>query len=106
MSVKRDHNDLEMDRATIKYWVMDTRFKPALKGKKMNIVSMCGTDPFMGQRAGESHYGDELRESDERKAERIVAEELKKLRWQETELEKRRKGDSRKVVIAKKLRKH
>ena|SRR5579884_327241 len=59
----------------------------------------------MDQRAGESHYGDELRESDEQKAERIVAEEMKKLRWQQSELTTRRKGDPKKVRIARRLRK-
>ena len=53
---------------------------------------------------GDSHYGEELRESAEEKAERIVEQELKRLRWREEELARRRKGDLKKVQIARRLR--
>ena len=53
---------------------------------------------------GDSHYGEELRESAEEKAERIVEQELKRLRWGEEELARRRKGDLKKVQIARRLR--
>jgi hypothetical protein len=40
----------------------------------------------------------------EEKAERIVAGELRKLKWKETDLETHRKGDLGKVRIARRLR--
>ncbi len=49
-------------------------------------------------------FGAEVRESAEEQAHRIVAEELRKLRWDEAELESRRKGDKQKVRIAQRLR--
>jgi putative transposase len=58
----------------------------------------------MSERAGKSHYGPELRESAEAKAERIVAEELKRLRLSEDELSHRRKGDGKKALIARRVR--
>jgi len=56
-------------------------------------------------RMGEHHGGEEKRETDEQKAERIVAMELRKRRWTEQELETRRKTDAAKVKIALRLRK-
>ena len=58
----------------------------------------------MAERVGESHYGAERQESGEEKAERIVAEELRRRRWRETDLERRRKGDAQKVQMAARLR--
>jgi hypothetical protein len=58
----------------------------------------------MAERAGQSHYGDEIRESAKEMAERIVSEALRKLRWTEKDLEERRKGDVQKVRIARRLR--
>ena len=58
----------------------------------------------MAERAGASHYGEELRESAEAKAQGIVAEELKRVKWDEADLERHRKGDRRKVKIARRLR--
>ena len=43
-------------------------------------------------------------ESDAEKARRIVAAELKRLNWTESELRRRRKGDPKKVRIARRLR--
>ncbi|MCW5551574.1 MAG: transposase [Verrucomicrobiae bacterium] len=54
--------------------------------------------------AGGWHYGEELREADEAKAERIVGEELKRRQWEEKALGVRRKGDPAKVAIARRLR--
>ena len=56
------------------------------------------------ERVGAQHYGTERQESGEAKAERLVREELKKLRWREAELPKRRKGDPGKVRIARRWR--
>jgi hypothetical protein len=48
-------------------------------------------------------YMDELRESAEAKAQRIVAEEMKRWGWKENDLGRHRKGDRRKVKIARRL---
>jgi putative transposase len=58
----------------------------------------------MDERLGPEHYGSERAESSAEKAERIIGEELKRLRWTEVELERRRKGDLGKVKIAQRLR--
>jgi hypothetical protein len=50
------------------------------------------------------HYGPELREADTAHAEGLVRQELRRRRWTEAELERRRKGDPEKVVIARRLR--
>jgi putative transposase len=54
--------------------------------------------------AGDWHYGEELRESDQAKAERIVTAELKRRKWDAGTLAERRKGDPAKVAIARRLR--
>ena len=58
----------------------------------------------VSEKAGKSHYGEELRESAEAKAERIVAEELRRLGWKEDELKRQRKGHRRKVQMARRTR--
>src|SRR5258706_975176 len=58
----------------------------------------------MSAKAGREHYGPEIRESAEAKAERLVREELRRLRWDEAELKRRRKGDPEKLRIALRLR--
>jgi putative transposase len=58
----------------------------------------------MWKKAGKSHCGQELQESAEAKAERIVAEELKRVGLAEDELNQRRKGDLEKARIARRLR--
>jgi putative transposase len=58
----------------------------------------------MAEQAGPNHYGAERQESGEEKAERIVAQELKRRRWTEATLSSRRKGDSVKVQMADRLR--
>src|SRR6266508_6167486 len=50
------------------------------------------------------HYGAERQETVEAHAEGIVAEELKRRRWREEELERRAKGDAHKVTMAVRLR--
>jgi hypothetical protein len=58
-------------------------------------------------KGGNSEYiaGDEIKESEEHKAERIVKEELVRLNWTIRDLKTTLKGDKRKVRIAKRLRK-
>ena len=58
----------------------------------------------MGSRIGAEHYGEERQETAQAKAERVLGQELKKLRWQERHLEQTRKGDWKKVRIARRLR--
>ncbi|MDR3575459.1 MAG: hypothetical protein P4L50_16485, partial [Anaerolineaceae bacterium] len=55
----------------------------------------------MGERRGANHYGEEVRETDVAKAERIVVEELRRRGWSEAELGERAKG---KVAMAARLR--
>ncbi len=59
----------------------------------------------MSERAGAEHYGTEIREMSEEKAERIVREELRRHKWTEASLGTRRKGDPGKIEVAKRLRK-
>jgi REP element-mobilizing transposase RayT len=58
----------------------------------------------MSERMGAEHYGEERAETAEALAELIIAEELKRGRWQEAELKTRPKGDSVKVALAARLR--
>jgi putative transposase len=58
----------------------------------------------MSEQRGAEHFGSEIRESSEAKAERILSEELKKENWGELELSSLRKGDPGKVKIALRLR--
>ena len=53
----------------------------------------------------EQHYGEELLESMEQEAQRLIAEMLKATGWSEKDLGQHRKGDPQKVRIAAKLRK-
>jgi hypothetical protein len=59
---------------------------------------------LIGQKQGRHHYGEELKESDARKAERLVGEMLRKGGWSEEELKRWRKGDPKKARMAVKLR--
>ena len=58
----------------------------------------------MSERMGAEHYGEERPATAEALAERIMAEELKRWRWQEADLKIRPKGDSVKVVLAARWR--
>ncbi len=58
----------------------------------------------MGGRMGRYHGGDECHETAESHAARILAEELRRRRWDRSHLESRRKGDRDKVTIARRLR--
>jgi putative transposase len=56
------------------------------------------------ERMGEYHSGEERTESEMEKAERIVEEELGRMKWEEAELARRKKGDVKKVRLARRLR--
>ncbi len=58
----------------------------------------------MGTKLGAEHYGEERRETDLAKAERIVAEELRQRRWKTGQLDRRAKGDREKIKMAERLR--
>jgi hypothetical protein len=58
----------------------------------------------LGEEAGEHHYGEEIREAQEAKAERLVTEGLAQAGWRESDLELRRKADGVKVELARRLR--
>jgi len=58
----------------------------------------------ISRRAAAEHYGPEIRESAAEKAEAIVRDGLRRLRWKEEQLAAVRKGDARKVEIAMRLK--
>jgi REP element-mobilizing transposase RayT len=58
----------------------------------------------MVSKMGAEHYGEERRETDEQKAERIVIAELKRRGWKEPELGLRPKADKVKIALAQRLR--
>ncbi len=58
----------------------------------------------MQEQRGPNHYGEERFESDEARALAVLAEELKRRGWRESELANRGKGDKEKVAIAARLR--
>ena len=58
----------------------------------------------MSELLGREHYGEERRESQVERAERVVAEELVRRRWTEEDLGERKKGDKEKVKMAMRLR--
>jgi REP element-mobilizing transposase RayT len=53
---------------------------------------------------GPSHFGAAVQEGELARAERLVVAGLKQLGWSETDLHTRRKGDPRKVTLARQLR--
>ena len=58
----------------------------------------------MEGKLGEHHAGALRRETAEARADKIVAQELKKLGWQQSELARRRKSDPAKLALAARLR--
>jgi len=58
----------------------------------------------MADRVGAEHYGEERRETAAARAERMVAEEMRRLGWREADLGRRAKGDAAKVALAVRLR--
>jgi len=58
----------------------------------------------VSERRGAHHYGTELQEGEEEKAERLVSEELARRKWTEEELGEKPKTDRQKARIAWRLR--
>jgi REP element-mobilizing transposase RayT len=56
------------------------------------------------ERIGPSHYGAQRQETEAQKAERVITEQLSRLRWGEEQMLSRRKGDPAKVELALRLR--
>lgn len=56
------------------------------------------------ERLGAEHYGSERAETEMKRAERIIAQELAKLKWTERNLKESAKGNAEKVKIALRLR--
>jgi len=59
---------------------------------------------LMAGKLGESHSGELHRETAEQRANRIIAEELARRGWQESEWATRRRSDPGKLAIAARLR--
>jgi len=53
---------------------------------------------------GDHHYGEELREAEQQKAERLLTEMLAKAGWKRQDLDRRPKGDRQKARMAARLR--
>ena len=58
----------------------------------------------MDARPGPSLFGEAVQEAEAAQAERLVVEGLKRLRWSESDLRARRKGERGKVQLARELR--
>lgn len=92
---------MEVRRAS----ALDEEFKPVPRGWGL------GSETFreellaqVSEQRGAWHYGAELMESAEVKAERLVCAELDRLGWAEADLAGRRKGDRTKLKLAAMLR--
>jgi transposase len=59
---------------------------------------------LIGEKQGHQHHGEELKESDEQKAQRLIKELLRKAGWTPAELKRRKKGDRKKARMAARLR--
>ena len=82
-----------------------SEYKPIRRGWFLGDMALKGE--LLAQvnaQAGDWHYGEELQESAEAKAERLVAAELKRRKWDAKTLAQRRKGDPAKLAIARRLR--
>jgi REP element-mobilizing transposase RayT len=58
----------------------------------------------IAEQKGAHHYGDELMESDQTRAQRLIEEALRRKDWTVEDLKARRKGDAFKIRLAAKLR--
>ena len=90
---------------------MESRRTEALDFKPIRRGWCYGSPEFrqellaaVGESCGSQVRGEERRESDEAKAERLLREELERRHWSVADLSQCRKGDSEKVAIARRLR--
>jgi putative transposase len=89
---RQDHNNREEFKPVERGWCLGGE---AFREELLKQVSTP---------AGPSHFGEAVQEAVEVRAERIVAEGLKRLRWSEADLAARRKGEPGKVRLARELR--
>jgi putative transposase len=92
MECRRRENDREEFKPVERGWCLGT------EEFRQELLKQVDTP------AGPSHFGEALQEAVEVRAERIVAEGLKRLRWSEADLRARRKGEPGKVRLARELR--
>jgi REP element-mobilizing transposase RayT len=90
---------------------MESRRTEALDFKPIRRGWCYGSPEFrqellaaVGESCGSQVRGEERRESDEAKAERLLGAELERRHWSVADLSQCRKGDSEKVAIARRLR--
>lgn len=91
--------ELEMSKATEDWKKLRRGWCWGPKGFREELLEM------IGEKQGGQHHGEELKESDEQKAQRLVAEMLQKAGWTDVELPARAKGDKKKARMAARLRK-
>ena len=92
MELRRAAEDGQEFKGMLRGWCLGSKaFRKELLG-------------MMSEKAGPEHYGEEIMESAEEKAQRLVGQALKKLGWKESDLTRLRKGDPKKVKIALRLR--
>lgn len=91
-------NDLRQDGADSKWETVREGWCLGTDGFRTTMLT------HVSAGAGENHFGAELNEAAEAKAMEIVAEELQRLQWDESELTRRRKGDPAKIAVALRLR--
>jgi REP element-mobilizing transposase RayT len=77
--------------------LMPNHFHLVVETPRANLVA--GMKWLLG-----TYGGDERRETDEARAERLSAEELRRRKWGPETLARRRKGDLEKVKVARRLR--
>jgi REP element-mobilizing transposase RayT len=90
--------ELEMSRASEDWKKLRRGWCWGPKGFREELLEM------IGEKQGKQHHGEELRESDEQKAERLTGEMLRAVGWTQMELRKHRKGDKKKARMAVRLR--
>ena len=90
---------------------MESRRTEALDFKPIRRGWCYGSPEFrqellaaVGESCGSRVRGEERRESDEGKAERLLRAELERRHWSVEDLSQRRKGDSEKAAVARRLR--
>jgi REP element-mobilizing transposase RayT len=91
--------ELETSKATEDWKKLRRGWCWGPKGFREELLEM------IGEKQGGQHHGEELKESDEQKAERLVREMLQQAGWREAELKERAKGDKKKARMAARLRK-
>jgi len=90
--------ELEMSRGSEDWKRLRRGWCWGRKGFREELLEM------IGEKQGQQHQGEELRQSDEQKAQRLTGEMLRALGWTQMELRTHRKGDRKKARMAVRLR--